>query len=386
LRPSRGQFPGAFHFAQLVCITEMGTGAVAGLSAAAQVASDDDLKNSLSGIPAAERKKLSDALANLSARGGAAKVTAAIVTAAILAKQNSETSQAILTAYASDENFMKIADRLTKEIMQRDKEDGDKLGSGIDKAVEKGVLPKEVTVEPTTKVSVSGKSADAVADEIIKALGDAPSKGCVLVLQGLSGTGKGTTVAKLKEKLPKAQTWSNGNIFRSLTLLAVTWSEAEKKDLAEALKPEQLASFCEMLEFNKFGDSEVLDVKIEGLGMKHFVSEVEKTVLKDSNVAKNIPTIAEVTQGEVIKFVSGALDKMAAAGINVLVEGREQTLNHIRTPHRFELVLDDNSIIGKRQAALQIGGKAWDEVGKSDSADQAKVDAAVKTAITALAA
>merc|ERR1719379_2594961 len=116
-----------------------------------------------------------------------------------------------------------------------------------------------------------------------------------------------------------------------------------------------------MLEFDKFGKDK-FDVKIEGLGLKYFVSEVEKTELKDSKVAKNIPAVAEVTQGEVVKFVASALEKMAAAGINVLVEGREQTLNHIRTPHRFELVLDDTSIIGKRQAALQAGGKAWEAV------------------------
>lgn len=205
-----------------------------------------------------------------------------------------------------------------------------------------------------------------------------------MILQGLSGTGKGTTVAKLKENLPKAQTWSNGNIFRSITLLAVTWAEKEGKTITDALQPDKLKEFCAMLEFNKFGDSTVFDVKIEGLGMKHFVSEVEKTVLKDSKVAKNIPTVAEVTQGECILFVSDALTKMSAAGINVLVEGREQTLNHLRSPHRFELVLADNSIIGKRQAALQVGGKAWDEV-KSASADQAAVDAAIKNAIAALA-
>jgi hypothetical protein len=235
-----------------------------------------------------------------------------------------------------------------------------------------------------TKVLVTGKSADAVADEIIAALGDAPSKGCVLVLQGLSGTGKGTTVAKLKEKLPNAQTWSNGNVFRALTLLAVSWSEKEGKPLEEALTADKLKEFCGYLEFNKFGDNTAFDVKIEGLDLKYFVSEVEKTVLKDSKVAKNIPTVAEVTQGECILFVSDALAKMSAAGINVLVEGREQTLNHIRTPHRFELVLADNSVVGKRQAALQVGGKAWDEV-KSNSASVDVVDAAVKKAIGGLA-
>ena len=32
---------------------------------------------------------------------------------------------------------------------------------------------------------------------------------------------------KLKTKLPNATTWSNGNVFRSLTLLAATWCEQE---------------------------------------------------------------------------------------------------------------------------------------------------------------
>lgn len=353
----------------------MGAGAAAGLSAATQTASEQDLKESLKAIPAEERAKLLAALA--SARGSG-------VTGATLAKQNSETSQAILTAYADNPVFQGLSERLTNEIMARDKEDGDKLGNGIKKAVDKGVLPAKVDVEATTKVLVSGKSADEVADEIIAKLGDAPSKGCVLVLQGLSGTGKGTTVAKLKEKLPKAQTWSNGNVFRSLTLLAVTWAEKEGKTLEEALTPEKLKEFCGMLEFNKFGDSIIFDVKIEGLGLKYFVSEVEKTVLKDSKVAKNIPTVAEVTQGECILFVSDALAKMSAAGINVLVEGREQTLNHLRTPHRFELVLADNNIIGKRQAALQVGGKAWEEVGKNAGADPAGVDAAIKKGLYSL--
>jgi cytidylate kinase len=353
----------------------MGAGAAAGLSAATQTASEQDLKESLKAIPAEERAKLLAALA--SARGSG-------VTGATLAKQNSETSQAILTAYADNPVFQGLSERLTNEIMARDKEDGDKLGNGIKKAVDKGVLPAKVVVETTTKVLVSGKSADEVADEIIAKLGDAPSKGCVLVLQGLSGTGKGTTVAKLKEKLPKAQTWSNGNVFRSLTLLAVTWAEKEGKTLEEALTPEKLKEFCGMLEFNKFGDSTIFDVKIEGLGLKYFVSEVEKTVLKDSKVAKNIPTVAEVTQGECILFVSDALAKMSAAGINVLVEGREQTLNHLRTPHRFELVLADNNIIGKRQAALQVGGKAWEEVGKNAGADPAGVDAAIKKGLYSL--
>ena len=54
-----------------------------------------------------------------------------------------------------------------------------------------------------------------------------------MILVGLSGTGKGTTVELLKKKLPKAITWSNGNVFRALTLLVVTHCELEGKEFSE---------------------------------------------------------------------------------------------------------------------------------------------------------
>merc|ERR1711957_182105 len=147
--------------------------------------------------------------------------------------------------------------------------------------------------------------------------------------------------------------------------------------MGDQLTPEALKLFQTMLVFDKFDD------KFEGLGLKYFVSQVEKTVLKEPRVGTKIPTVAEVTQGEVVNFVQGALDKMAAAGLNVLVEGREQTLNHIRTPHRFELVLEDTSIIGMRQAALLMGGKANDAL--KEAKDDAGVGGALDAALAELA-
>lgn len=297
------------------------------------------------------------------------------VSVEVLALQNSDTTAAVIEAYKADATFTAVSNRLCQEIIQRDNEDGDKLQKGIDLALGKGVLPKGVVVEPITKVSVSGKTADQVADEIIAALGDAPSKGCVMTLQGLSGTGKGTTVAKLKEKLPKSVTWSNGNVFRSLTFLAVTHAEQKGVELSAVLTPEDLDSFVKMLDFNKYEGN--FDVKIEGLGHQMFVSKVEKTTLKDSKVGKNIPTVAEVTQGEVVNFVQDALAKMAADGCNVLVEGREQTLNYIRTPHRFELVLEDSCVIGQRQAALQMAAKAQEKAPADAAAAKVALDEAL---------
>eukprot|EP00746_Dinoflagellata_sp_MGD_P002049 gnl/MRDRNA2_/MRDRNA2_103953_c0_seq1.p1 gnl/MRDRNA2_/MRDRNA2_103953_c0~~gnl/MRDRNA2_/MRDRNA2_103953_c0_seq1.p1 ORF type:complete len:389 (+),score=120.32 gnl/MRDRNA2_/MRDRNA2_103953_c0_seq1:64-1230(+) len=305
------------------------------------------------------------------------------LTAEVLGRQDSTTSASIIAAFKSDATFVALSKKLSSDIVRRDDEDGVKLQSGIDIAINKSVLAKDIKVEKIRKVMVTGKTADQVADEIIKALGAAPSKGCVMTLQGLSGTGKGTTVAKLKEKLPNAQTWSNGNLFRSLTLLAVTYSEQNRCSLQDALKPDVLASFVKMLEFGKFNGK--FDVKIEGLGLKYFVSEVEKTVLKEPRVGKNIPTVAEVTQGEVVNFVQGALAQMAASGVNVLLEGREQTLNYIRTPHRFELVLKDVNIIGMRQAALVMGAEADKKIKSQPGASMEAVKTACEEALAKMA-
>ena len=233
----------------------------------------------------------------------------------------------------------------TEAVLQRDAEDANKLAAGIAKAVSKGVLEEVPSVEPTRKIDVLGKSADAVAEEIIGALGSAAKSGCILVLTGLSGTGKGTTVSKLQAALPNAASWSNGNIFRALTLLAVT--HCEKSGVAfsvDVLTQELLQTLMSYLEFGKFNGC--FDTKIAGYGYECLVSEVANTVLKEPKVSKNIPTVAEMTQGEVVQFAAKAAEQMRADGMNVLMEGRSQTLDYIRTPHRFELTLFEPIIIG----------------------------------------
>ena len=133
----------------------------------------------------------------------------------LLDKGDDTTSNAIISTYRGQPAFDAFAKSEMEDIMKRDAEDDEKLAAGIQMAVDKGVLPRNPRVEPLKKVDVLGKSADIVAAEIIRALGKAPSKGCVLVLQGLSGTGKGTTCAKLQEKLPRCTSWSNGNGARA---------------------------------------------------------------------------------------------------------------------------------------------------------------------------
>jgi len=300
----------------------------------------------------------------------------------ILSKQDSTTSSAIIDIFGSSAAFNEVSKKTTEGILARDAEDEDKLAAGIKIAVDKEVIPADIKVDPINKIDVIGKTADAVADEMLAIIGEAAKTGCVITLQGLSGTGKGTTVATLKNKIPGATTWSNGNIFRSLTLLAATWAEQNEAELSAALTPENLDSFVKMLTFGKF--NEKFDVQIKGLGIEAFVSDIQNTTLKEPRVGKNIPTVAGVTQGEVINFVKGAVKIMADDGVTVLVEGRAQTLNYIPTPLRFELVLSNTLIIGQRRAAQRLGAMTLKSLSAESSPDASAIKAALDSSLDEL--
>ena len=89
-------------------------------------------------------------------------------------------------------------------------------------------------------------------------------------------------------------------------------------------------------------------------------------------MGKNIPTVAGVTQGEVISYAAKCAETMRADGCNVLMEGRAQTLNYVRTPHRFELTLSKPLTIGFRRAAQRMVGSATPALEKFVSEAQAK--------------
>jgi len=229
---------------------------------------------------------------------------------------------------------------------------------------------------------VFGKTAEQVADEIIGHLGPDYAGG-VLVLVGLSGTGKGTTVDLLKKKLPKCVTWSNGNVFRSLTLLAATSCEINERDFgSDVLTAENLATWMKKLKFGKFKGAFDIHIDAPKMGLDLLVNEHKNTTLKGPLVGKNIPTVAEVTQGEVVKFASNACKMMGDDGMTVLLEGRAQTVDYIESPHRFELVMSDAQLIGMRRAAQRIGAKAIELLG--DGTEPTAIATAVMSALKEL--
>ena len=159
--------------------------------------------------------------------------------------------------------------------------------------------------------------------------------------------GKGTTVAALKVKLQKAVTWSNGNVFRAMTLLAVTWCELfnlEDFDASQALSESNVARFTNMLSFAKKLPSDSWDIKVKGLGLDFWVGDVANTLLKDPKIGKHIPTVAQQIQGEVITFAANALRQMVEDRFVVLLEGRQQTVDYVPTPFRYTLIMSDTTV------------------------------------------
>merc|ERR1712150_47396 len=171
----------------------------------------------------------------------------------------------------------------------------------------------------------------------------------------------------LKAKNIPVVTWSNGNLFRTLTLLALTWWEDmygkdSPFDLQQTLTKENIAFFMSMLHHRKISNKYSLedtntdyDIQIDGLHYhKIMVSDIQNTQLKSSQISHHLPSVAEYIQGEVIIFAAQAMEKMKLDGMTILVEGREQTLNFVPTPLPFTLVLSDRTLIGKRRAAQRI--------------------------------
>ncbi|KAG5500279.1 hypothetical protein JIQ42_04616 [Leishmania sp. Namibia] len=283
----------------------------------------------------------------------------------ILREQDDVCSSCVLALLKDNAAFQHLSKSEGEDILKRDNEDAEKLSEGIRIAIRKGIVSGKPDVSPVTKVNVAGLSAQEVTDKILAAL---PSKnGNVIILQGLSGTGKGTTVSKLRDALPKCVTWSNGNIFRSYTYLCNEVLSAQGKEITEEnLTDELLASVEKRVTFVKCDDG-MFHTMLDGTTR---VVDVQNTLLKAPLISSKVPTVAQQTQGEVIRFGSGAVKQLSADGYNVILEGRSQTLDYIASPLRFELVIPDVAVLGQRRAAQRVMAKALEMLGDSVSDDE----------------
>lgn len=95
-------------------------------------------------------------------------------------------------------------------------------------------------------------------------------------------------------------------------------------------------------------------------------------------------------KGEVIHFAAKAVEIMTQESkLVVLLEGREQTVNYVRSPYRFELILSHPELIGQRRAAQRIMAMAMHDpmvasVIEASNVTDDMVKAAILNAVQAL--
>ena len=267
------------------------------------------------------------------------------------------------------------------------------LSAGIALSMASGVLlESDRTSVPYATIAVDGKSPQEVATAIMDKIGsqgESGGSGKVVTVTGLSGVGKGTTVNELKGMLLEARAngdgggkvmcWSNGNIFRSLTMLLSLYMEANNlTDVQDAISgagsSELKKEIMSMIKFEKNSRGD-FDTHIVGLGVDYWVKDIETTVLKGPLVSGKIPTVAKSTQGEVVKFVRGAVESLTKeAGFDVIVEGRDETVDFIESSNRFTLVMKDGSVIGMRRAAQRLAGEVVKGGGWEGAEDAAVIE------------
>eukprot|EP00924_Labyrinthula_sp_SR-Ha-C_P013083 maker-scaffold_12-snap-gene-9.0-mRNA-1 protein AED:0.01 eAED:0.01 QI:73/1/1/1/1/1/2/143/324 len=289
----------------------------------------------------------------------------------ILRKQNSETSNYIISNFEDNSKFLDLSQKQTQLILRRDEEDGVELQKGVDIGINRGSLSPLTKKPAYHKVNVLGKSPAEVCQEILAEVSEDVNSGSVIVVVGNSGTGKGTTVAELSSLLPNCRTWSNGNIFRCFTLLS---NKHCARNGFEVLS-EHVEKIIPMFKESMLFDPEKQDIRVLNaeLDLDFYVEDVKNTLLKTKDIGLNIPLVAGLTQGEAVSFAKDAISLLKAKGNNILLEGRQQTVDFIESENRFELILSDPTMIGKRRIAQVISAKALNKLDVEEENDNADV-------------
>ena len=296
--------------------------------------------------------------------------------------QDDRTTSRIIAVLRDDPNFHALSIMEGQALIDRDHLDNEKLRQGICYAVANGTLPPKGTTAAPQRIQVIGKTSDEICATILKAVDihGEDTRGKIITLQGLSGTGKGTTAKKIAARLPQTITWSNGNVFRCLTVCLLrdaaglgpndSLESLSEADLPAAqINPLSISKCMQYLKFDFCPDRDGAhcDIHIDiPEGPSLHVCAIQNTILKYPSVARFVPLVAEKSQGEVIQFTLAAIRTITAThGWNVLIEGRNETLNYIDTPHRFELVLgtpemtEESAVLllGQRRAAQRVAGE-----------------------------
>lgn len=288
------------------------------------------------------------------------------ISAEELAREDTETFQAIIDAYRDDPSFMHFSQGSI--VLQKLHED--EIIKGVNVNMTRDLIVRSIVssscVHKAQKLDALFQTPDQVAEKIIESVGIAQDKLAhvhVIVLSGSRASGKGKVKAKLLEKLPhilersgkksRLHHWKVGTLFRAITFLAITYKEQHACSLQEALDPSLLDLYSDLIVL-----TEELQWAIVGMGMRYTLRDIENGLLRFEQVSSSVAEVAECCQGYVIKLIIQKLQLVLQAKETVLLEGHPATLRFIDTPHKFEFMLDDDGLLGQWLTAKVVAARA----------------------------
>ncbi|MFH1429200.1 MAG: hypothetical protein ABIH39_05595 [Candidatus Margulisiibacteriota bacterium] len=272
----------------------------------------------------------------------------------VLEERSFKSTSLIIKLLEANSRFLVIARATAEEVIKRDEDDNAELGLGITESINAGIIKTVLNNPPYTKVLAGLRTPEEIAGEILSKCDLLAAENNLILLYGASGTGKGTAVAALSSIVPNSIAWSNGSVFRSLAFLAIQWHKEQHIDFNPAsLSMDLVNKLAKSLSYEK-NKEDIFDIRIHCGDIDYWVGDVKNTILNSAEVSKNTPAVARYAQGVVIYFALEAIGKLKQAGYVVILEGRKATLDCFPGINRFELVLKDPLLIGKRRAAQRI--------------------------------
>jgi len=255
-----------------------------------------------------------------------------------------ETTNTIIELLQGNPAFLKIARMEGELLVQRDREDEEKLQKGVEYSLKSGILKTSKNQNPWNQVDAKGKTPEEIYQEIRRALPE-DLKGETLLVCGESGVGKGTLVSLMVDKNPEALQWSNGDIFR-LYVYLLTALYPEKEKALTGLSQEEIQEVRRRISIE---DNQVF---YTWEGEKVPLNRVKNSDLKTSRINSLLPSFAYYLQGEVINFTNDYIHGNRTRF--VILEGRKTTLDYIDSDSQFELIHSDKDLLGQRRAAQKV--------------------------------
>lgn len=247
---------------------------------------------------------------------------------------------------ASDPALTELVDIQTTEALRLLEQRTERLSRGFKVAVDRGLLPAALPVETAIRFDVSSTAARLIPREVVAALGDIKRERLLIAIQGWGERVARTVLSGWRTTLPCCACLDVDSIFVALARLAAARCQAEGTVFdASALNADLAKELVQALHFGRFGGT--FDVKLSGYGHTSMLSQAAE-LQRDASLVEGAHLMEQFAFGEVVRFIAQATKEVYEADFNFIIFGHATILDHLDTPHRFELTVGDHRCLGKQ--------------------------------------